>query len=1367
VGEWYSRESVVETVKLRRGLLHFFMVKNIIPIEYTTVDFDPFAGPEIAALAPATESQKEIMISCLLGGDAANAAFNESISLRLSGNVNKEALEKALHDLTDRHDALRSAFSGDGKQICIFNNSYSKLDYKDISDFHAEEQREILSDQAHREVSRVFDLLNGPLFRMKLLKLSHNEFYLTITAHHIICDGWSLNIILQELSRLYSGYVQNTFVDLPAAVPFSAFANEQHAFYESDEYKQIENYWINQYKDDAPVLNLATDFPRQVSRTYKSKRLDCEVRPDLVCALKKLSNKSGCSFITTLIASFEVFLHRLTGQQTFVIGLPAAGQAATGNYNLVGHCVNLLPLKTVVNSNCSFKDYLKLCKKDVLEALEQQRFSFGSLLKKINIPRDSSRVALVPVVFNVEMGMNDGVSFYGLTYDLISNPREFETFELFLNISGSEKSSLTFEWSYNTQLFRQETIQKMMEGFSNVLETVVQDPLIKIENIQLPGTKDLFDKISEGNATEVAYDNNIPVHHLIDKAAAKFPGNTALIFKDKKLSYKTLNDTANQLAHSLIQQGIKAGDLVGVALDRSPEMVISLLAVMKSGAAYIPIDPEYPADRIQFMLHDSSAKMLVSSAFYKGKFNAGITEFLIGNGLPGLESFSKNAPDVQVYGNDLVYILYTSGSTGRPKGVLLEHRSLVNLLLSMVKMPGINEHDTLLAVTTVSFDIAALEIFLPLITGATILLAEAETAKDGRELLQIVKEQPVTIMQATPATYKMMLAAGWEQPLSLKILCGGEPMTKDLADKLCIRGAAVYNMYGPTETAIYSTGKQVNINDDIITIGRPINNTLIYILDESLNPVPNGVAGEIYIAGAGVARGYVNMPGLTEEKFITNPFTTPGAEKMYRTGDLGKFFNGEIQFLGRIDRQIKVRGYRIEPGEIENAIMKHGGFKETLVMTCLDKKSNQRLTAFIVPETHVNEEQFSAIILKLKERLKNILPAYMLPDQFIKIEKLPLLINGKIDFNALSDLCVHNRAARDKTALPSAKTERLLISIWSEFLCSEDIDVNDNFFELGGHSLIAVEVMMRIEKETGIKLPLSTLFEYPTIKKLAFLLQADKDLPAVYKSLVPIKPSGGKMPVYIIHGSGLNVLNFSSIALHVDAEQPVYGLQAKGLNGTDEPLNSMEEIAAYHISQVLEHNPEGPYAIAGYSFGGYVGIEMARQLRLMGKKVKMLAMFDTNAEVQDYEYGLLNKVSAKATRQLRKLLWVSTSLLKQPKTTMLYQLKYIRNKIKAISAPLYQPARTEPQNPLTEFDRISKQHDIAYRNYRMKPFDGTIDLFKAKTRIYFVDDFKFLGWKKYAKGVRVHEVPGDHKTMLLRPNDKKFARALQNALDNC
>jgi amino acid adenylation domain-containing protein len=1337
------------------------MVTSTSSLEYTTIDFDPFAGLQILAVAPVTEPQKEIWVSCVLGGDDASRAFNESISLNFTGELQKEKLERALHELKERHELLRSAFSADGNHIFISENQYKELPYEDLSNLELEQQEQLIANEARQEVLYVFDLFNGPLFKAKLLKLSGEKHVLTLTAHHIICDGWSLSLIIQELGKLYSGYMQNIQVELQSAVSFNAYANEKLLFYKTEKYKAIEEYWLKQYKEDIPTVSLTTDFPRPAIRTYASQRLDFKFDATLTLSLKQLANKSDCSFVTTLIAGFEVFLHLVTGHDSLVLGLPSADQAATGQYNLVGHCVNLLPLKSRVNSKSSFKDYLKLRRKDILDAFDHQQFTFGSLLKKLNLLRDASRVAMVPVVFNVDMGMNDGVSFYGLQHKLISNPRAFETFEIFLNITGSEES-LVFEWSFNTYLFQAQTINNMMEGFKNILKSVIDNPSIAIEDISLDNKIDLSVKRNQRDAATVFYPRDKSVSRLISETAEKFPIKTALVFADRKISYKELNRKSNQFANYLISEGIKAGDIVGVALERSPEMLITLLAVMKTGAAFVPLDVLYPTDRIQYMLDDTSARCIIVNKRHKGKYNS--PEVFIEDVLPELASFSKGDPATKVCGNALAYVLYTSGSTGRPKGVLIKHRNLVNMLCSLLKMPGITQRDVLLAVTTISFDIAYVELFLPLLVGATIVLADANVARNGREILQVVKDQQITVMQATPATYKMMLAAGWEQPLPIKILCGGEPMSKDLADKLLTRCGSLYNMYGPTETTVYSTGKQILPGDEIISIGSPINNTQVYILDEKLNAVPHGATGEIYISGDGVAGGYINLPELTEEKFIKNPFGIAEG-KMYKTGDLGKFLiNGEIQCLGRIDRQIKLRGFRIEPGEIEKVIIKYGLFNEALVMAQQDERLHQTLVAYVVFKNTSAKNNFSKIVAKLKQQLKLELPAYMIPDDFIGLSQLPLLPNGKIDYKAIPK--VHRQTA-NKDESEYSEAEKLVSNVWKQFLGEQNIGINDNFFLLGGHSMIAVEVMVRIEKETGIKLPLSSLFKYPTIKGFATLLNADNK-ETIWKSLVPIKSTGSKMPIYIIHGSGSNIMNFSSFALHMDEEQPVYGLQAKGLNGVDKPLNNMEEIASHYITEVVKHNPTGPYAIAGYSFGGYVAIEMARQLRLLGKEVKLLAMFDTNAEEHFSKTTTFNKACNKVIRQFKKGAWITSRLLKHPGSTIDYQANFLKNKVISLSTSIGLLKQQKPEGYLLELHRISQQNNMAYYNYRLQPFDGKIDLFKAKERVYFVDDFKFLGWKKYAlQGVLVHEVPGDHKTMLFPPNDKVFASVLQKALDSC
>ncbi|GAB3542052.1 non-ribosomal peptide synthetase [Spirosoma fluminis] len=1341
------------------------MVASSTKVNLIAVDFDPFLGPEIVHLAPSTEPQLEIWTACQFGGDDANRAYNESVSLRFAGSLNTSALERALAELVNRHEALRSAFSADGRQICVFENVPVRLAYQDCSAKSGTEQEQIVQHYVNQDALHKFDLIKGPLLKAGLVKLSDSSYHFTLTAHHIVCDGWSLGVLLQDLSALYSAYAQGTTPHLPPAPLYSQYALDELAFTESKEYRQIEQFWVDQYTGTVPVLDLPTDFPRPSVRTYASSRLDFPIDDALVLAVRKMGIKAGCSFVTTLMTAFEVLLHKLTGQNDVVLGLPSAGQSATNNPGLVGHCVNLLPLRSHIRSEQAFVDLLKVRKNQFLDALEHQRLTFGHLLKKIAIGRDPSRMPLVPVIFNVDIGLDNGVSFYDLTYQLISNPRSFENFELSLNASGSEQS-MVLECSYNTQLFTAQAVDRMMTEFVALLEVVVANPAIQIEQIPLGDRHELSRKLARWNNTVAPYPHDTSLSALLTQTAATYPEKTALLVNGKSLTYQELDQKANQVAHRIQQQGIGVGDVVGVSLDRSPELIVTLLAILKAGAAYVPIDPAYPQDRIAFMLADSAAGMLITSRRYAGRLTHRAKEVLIEAVLADAGELSTEAPAVTASGHDLAYILYTSGSTGKPKGVLIEHRNLVNLLYSMIAWPGITKDDILLGVTTISFDIAGLELFLPLLVGANLVLADAEMAKDGRALLDVLREGEVTIMQATPVTWKMMLTAGWEEQLPVKVLCCGEPMSLDLAQKLTARCGTLWNMYGPTETTIYSTGKQILPTDEIITIGRPINNTQIYILDEQLNVVPEGIVGEIYIGGDGVARGYLNRPELNREKFLRNPFDRSGSGMMYRTGDLGKFMaDGEIYCLGRVDHQIKIRGYRVEPGEVEQVLLKQEGVKEVLVIAREDRPGDQRLTAYVVGQTPVTDEAFAKAVLTWRPKLQEVLPDYMVPADFVNMAQLPVTPNGKVDRNALPKPAALLRSEEPNASEPITDAEKLIAAIWADALGISKVSIHDDFFELGGHSMIAVQVMTRLEKETGKRLPLSTLMTYPTIEQLAKLVQDEKP-PARWKSLVPIKPQGSKAPIYIIHGIGLNLLNFNSLVAYMDAEQPIYGLQARGLDGIEEPLDNMEAIAACYVAEVLEQNPTGPYAIAGYSFGGYVALEMARQLKDMGKEVKLLAMFDTNAQESTTRYSLPVRIGRKIIRQFPKSIWIAKSFIQDPATTAKYQWQFLERHVRSFLGLTGLHTETQPDEGLAALDRIIEKHEVAYQNYVMKPYDGVVDLFKAKVRIYFVEDNKYLGWRKYAlKGVRVHEVPGDHEMMLLPPNDKIFAQALQQAMD--
>ncbi len=649
------------------------------------VDFDPFAGPSISMIAPATEPQVEIWTSCLIGEAPANCAYNESASLLLTGTFDKDAMLKALQGIINMHQALRMSFSADGKNICVYKDLKLSIDYQDLSTFSAKQQQVFLKNYNKNSVLTPFDLVNGPLFKTSLFKLAEGEHHLTFVAHHIVCDGWSIGIMMQDLSKLYSAYANDEYINLPSAPLFTDYAVEQSTLKQSPSYKETEHYWIEQFKGSDHLLNLPTDFPRPALRTYKSNREDLVLDGALTNEVKKLGKSNGSSFVTTLMAAFEVFLKQLTGQEEIILGLPSAGQSATANYRLVGHCVNLLALRSFPKGDISFAAYLKQRRTEVLDAYDHQLYAFGSLLKKLNIARDPSRVTLVPVMFNIDMGLDDDVEFYGLQHKLISNPREYENFELFLNVAGHEESP-TLEWSYNTQLFKASTIKKMMEGFEFLLHELVKDPEILIGNIPALNAKELSLQLEDWNNTKYPYSMHTPLHKLIGGRATDLPGKTAITFGEQKITYELLNESANRLAAILIENNVKKGDKVGFSLDRSAEMVVSILAIMKTGAVYIPLDPQFPLNRINYMLEDSQAVVLLTSKKYKGRYQSNAKELLIEDEWKNLEKYPSTDPEVEVNGADLVYILYTSGSTGNPKGVQIAHQNLSNFLVTACKM---------------------------------------------------------------------------------------------------------------------------------------------------------------------------------------------------------------------------------------------------------------------------------------------------------------------------------------------------------------------------------------------------------------------------------------------------------------------------------------------------------------------------------------------------------------------------------------------------------------------------------------------------------------------------------------------------------
>ncbi|GGZ71919.1 non-ribosomal peptide synthetase [Algibacter mikhailovii] len=1310
---------------------------------------DPFVGPSIQKVVYTTKSQEEIWAACKLGGEDANRAFNISISLIFDGDLNLLALESALKQLIARHESLRSVFSADGRFMIVFKELSPNPIIKDISQLSEKEKHKTVNTYLSEDANSLFDLEKGPLLRIGLLKLSNQEHRLVLTAHHVVCDGWSFGVMLEELGSLYSAHVEGKEHVLPDAETFSSFADDELEFVSSEASRDTEQFWLKQYNSSVPQVNIPTDFTRPQLRTFKSDRLDFSLDSVLADALKKTGVQAGCSFVTTLLVAFEVFLYGQTGQSDLVVGLPSAGQSINGKKRLIGHCVNLLPLRSKLNTESSFTEYLKKRKTELFDAYDHQQFSFGQLLKKLSIARDPSRVPLVPIVFNIEMGMTNKVSFSGLSFKKESNRRSCETFEIFLNATGTD-DELLFEWSYNAALFKPETIKKMMTSFEEVLSAIVGNPNVKIGDI----IKIDDSAYLELNKTVVSYPR-APLHALLSNQALVTPQSHAIKIGDSQITYENLEKQVNQLSLYLIEKGIGNGDYVGVSLPRSIELVVTLIAIMKCGAAYLPLDPKYPSNRLEFMLEDSDAKYLITGKNLLSSLNTNSEILLFEEVFENLSEYPNSQPNIAVSNNDIAYLLYTSGSTGKPKGVPVTHKNLVNFLYSMIEEPGIKESDKLLSITTISFDIAGLELFTPLLKGALLVLTNEETARDSRLLLDLMKDEAITIMQATPTTWQMLLDIGWEEALPIKALCGGEALPMVLAKNILQRVDELWNMYGPTETTVWSSVKQISKSDDLITVGRPIANTQIYIINEQNDLVAQGKTGELCIAGDGVAQGYWNREDLTNEKFINNPFEQELGPILYRTGDLAKLLpSREIQCLGRIDQQIKIRGHRIELGEIEEALDSLPGVQTSVVVLYKDN-----LVANLIPSDleNQNEEKIRA----WKDTLKTQLPPHMVPQQFNLLSEFPKTLNGKIDRKTLTNSLSINQKEQEFNEAET-NSEQIIAAIWQECLKIDKIDICSDFFELGGHSLLAVKAMSILEKQTGNRLPLASLIEQPSVQKLAAYM--DKNFIS-WDSLVPLHPHGTKTPLFIVHGANHNILIYKNLAEKLDQDQPVYALQAKGLSGEDEPHSSVEDMAAHYITEIQTINPEGPYALAGFSFGGIIAFEMTKQLRAQGKTVKNLALFDSYVYPHYYYKNTLVK---KSIRKLYNICQLNFMLFNMFSSKKNFNRRYDLLKIKFTGLKLRFKHGKEKQYQM-QFNRTAKideMQSLAFSKYNLDAQDIKVDLFRSTEDIYFAHDYKYLGWQSAAsKGIRKHMVPGNHSDMFFQPAVEGFAKDLQHVLN--
>jgi amino acid adenylation domain-containing protein len=1053
----------------------------------TSVDYDPFASPAIARTAPSTEAQREIWLATRNGTEA-SLAFNESVSYRLRGELDLPALRAALQDLVDRHDALRCTFSADGLTLCVSTSLVLSVPLTDSSGLDADLRERRQAERVAAHVKEPFDLEHGPLVRAEIVRRDPHDHVVILTAHHIVCDGWSFWVLTKDLAALYSARRHGRTPVLAPAESFADFAVAEAVRGRTALTQADEAYWLSRFSDDVPVLDLPTDRPRPAFKTFPSQREDYLLDAALVEQVKKMGARAGSSFFTTLLATFNVLLHRLSGQSDLVVGIPAAGQSAGGHDALVGHCVNVLPLRTRLEPQTRFGELLKAVRTTMLDAYEHQQYTYGTLLQKLPIARDPSRLALVSVIFNIDQALaGEARRFEGLDFEFASNPRHYENFDLFVNAMETG-GALRLECQYNSDLFDRATLRRWLGAFESLLRAFVDDPARGVGQAPLLGAEERELLRTWNAATAMDFPATASVHELVALQAARTPERVAILGDGQSLTYEELETRSNQLARRLRAAGVRRDSLVGLCLERTPDLLVGLLGILKAGGGYVPLDPGFPEDRLQFMVEDSGMKLLVIESGLRARIPAGTVQTLIldeewdqiarESGAPLARDEASATPE------SIAYVIYTSGSTGRPKGVVVPHRCVVNLVTSVRQTPGMIESDVVLAVTTLSFDIAVSEVILPLVVGASIVIVGRDVAADGERLRQSIERHRVTFIDATPATWRLLLAAGWPGDRRIKGICTGEAMPRDLAEDLVDRLGSLWNGYGPTETTVWSTFHEVKKPLGRILIGRPVGNTQIHILDAHQEPVPVGVVGELWIGGAGVTRGYLNRPELTEERFIKDPFSPEPGARLYRTGDLARYqADGNLECLGRNDFQVKVRGYRIELGEIETALVADASIAQAVVMAREDRPGDVRLVAYLVPRAGARTEADG-----LRHQLSGRLPEYMIPSHFVALDALPLLPNGKINRKALPAPGPFALEAAADYVLPRTDLERVLAAAWQEALAVPRVSVHDDFFRLGGHSLLAAQMVARLARDHQLAVPLRSVFENPTVASMAAAL---------------------------------------------------------------------------------------------------------------------------------------------------------------------------------------------------------------------------------------------------------------------------------------
>jgi amino acid adenylation domain-containing protein/FkbM family methyltransferase len=1015
--------------------------------------------------------------------ERSSASYNMAGGLRLKGELNVTALERAINEILRRHEALRTTFKiiNDSPVQEIAPELRLTLSLMELPTEEAEQY-------ANREALQPFDMTTGPLFRAFLFKTAPKEFMLFIVMHHIVSDGWSLGIFSNELKDLYTAFSQGEESPMSElAVQYADYAYWQRQWLEGEVLEEQLNYWMEQLKGMRDVLELPTYRPRPPIQTYNGSVETFTIDQDMTYRINALGRQQGVSLFMTLYGAFALLLYRYTGQEDIVIGSPIANRNHKDTESLIGFFVNTLVLRTKLSGCPDFHELLNRVRTMTLDAYAYQDIPFERLVEVLSPERDMSHSPLFQIMFALQNAPEEEFELTGLEISTLELENTISRFDLTLQMRETDHG-LTGSFEYNTDLFHSTFIRHMIGHFKTLLEAVVENPGMRITELPIMPKAEREKIVFEWNQTEREFPQDKCIHQLFEEQVDKTPDTIAVVFEKQHLTYRELNRKSNQLAHYLLSIKtdsdnsplITGNCLVGICIERSPEMIIGILGILKAGGAYVPLDPTYPEERLAYMIEDSNIQLLLTQRNIPAS-NSGLQSKI--NSLK-LKILSLDPDEIggecgenpirHVFSENLAYMIYTSGSTGKPNGVELSHRGLCNLVKEQIRMFGVQPGSRILQFASLSFDASIYEIIMALCSGSQLYLSEQKTLIPGAELVQLINQSAITHTVLPPSVLATMSAD--DLPCLKTVITAGEQCSLNIANAWS-KNRRFFNAYGPTEATVCTTICECD-SEDVPPIGRPISNFHLYILDQNLQPVPVGIPGELFVGGCGLARGYHKRPGATAEKFIPNPFTKESGQRMYRTGDMVKYLlGGNIEFLGRIDHQVKIRGFRIEPGEIEAQLADYPGVKDCVVVARQDGSDHKQLVAYVVADRELETTE-------LRDYVKGKLPDYMVPAYFITLEKLPMTPNGKIDRNALS---FHEQIQQQKpyAVSPETDAEREIEEVWREVLNQENFGLDDNFFDMGGHSLLLVRVQSKLKQIFDKDIPVFNLFQYPTIRSLA------------------------------------------------------------------------------------------------------------------------------------------------------------------------------------------------------------------------------------------------------------------------------------------